>query len=334
MSAEQWTSLIVGDSAPMRELRALIARLGPTDLSVLIEGPSGAGKELAALALHHASGRSGAFVPVNVCAVPETMFEDAFFGHVRGAFTGATCDTPGFMGEADGGTLFLDEIGDLTAGGQPKLLRAVETGQYRPIGAKADRRSGFRLVCATNDRLEELVTVGRFRHDLYRRIDAVRIRVPPLVEHRDDLPQLVVHFTALAVARGLPARQFGTRCLEVLHAHSWPGSVRELKQVVDRALVLGEGSDVSELLLGCLIQGGGRSGELESVNLGRRRLVEILDNNAWDTAHVARLLGVHRSTLYRRMRRLQIDCHSRPVFADPKMVDSATCVVPDAAIRG
>ena len=283
----------------MRGLRALIAVAAPSHLPVLIQGPTGAGKELVAAALHSASGRAGRFVAFNVCAIGDSMFEDALFGHVRGAFTGALSDSLGLLREADRGTVFFDEISGLQGPLQAKLLRAVETQEFRPVGANRDARSAFRFVAATNESLEQLVTAGRFRSDLAHRIGAIVIHVPALVDRVEDIAQLAHHFLERS---GSPFALLDDEAICTLQRHTWPGNIRELKQVVEWSCVLGSGrlsARVIELALSQRIPGEAR------VDAAREylELRRLLDVHGWDTEHAARALGVHRATLYRRMKR-------------------------------
>lgn len=225
---------IVGSSPPIRQVRDLIALAAPTTLPVLIQGPTGAGKELVAAALHAMSGRRGRLVAFNVCAIGDAMFEDALFGHVRGAFTGAVADSQGLLREADHGTVFLDEISGLNASLQVKLLRALEHGQFRPVGARSDCRSEFRVIAATNEEIGDLVDAGRFRADLAHRLGGIVIRVPALADRRTDIPCLVEHFLRPAHC----AVTVSDAALLRLVEHPWPGNVRELRQVVEWAAVL------------------------------------------------------------------------------------------------
>ena len=232
---EQIAELLVGDSEVMIELRRLILQFAPTRIPMLLVGPTGAGKELVASALHLASGRRGAFVAFNVCALPDSMFEDALFGHVRGAFTGASNDSPGYLREADRGTVLLDEIGGLAVSAQMKLLRAIETGVFRPVGAARDQRSDFRLISATNEDLSERSSAGGFRMDLLHRLGGFVLRVPPLSTRPSDIPLLMRHFARSN--RGGPL-EFHTDAMDSLKAYWWPGNVRELKRAAERLAVL------------------------------------------------------------------------------------------------
>ena len=292
---------LIGESAPMRELRALVARVGPTRLPVLIEGPTGSGKELVAAQLHRASGRSGALVAFNVCAIGESMFEDALFGHVRGAYTGAIGEAPGFLREANGGTAFFDEVSGLPLPLQAKLLRAIETGVFRPIGASRDARSDFRPIAATNDVLSALVRDGRFRADLWHRLSGVVLRVPPLVERVDDIPLLARHFATRA------GRAISGDALAVLATYGWPGNVRELRQVIDAAGVFADGA-IDAAAIDAAISNRGSSGTGPARSLAERsELVAVLESAAWDTVRAASELGIHRATMYRRMKRHGIE---------------------------
>ncbi len=228
---------LVGSSASMRDLRAAIARLAPTDATVLIQGPSGSGKENAARAIHARSGRaSGCFEAVNCGAIPAELAEAELFGVESGAFTGATRSRPGRLEAAHGGTLFLDEIGDLPPALQVKLLRVLETRQVERLGGGRPLPVDFRLVAATNVDLESAVAAGRFRADLYWRLAVVWLDIPPLRERTADIPGLIAHFAALH-RQTLSLSDDGVARLA---AHDWPGNLRELRNLVDRALAWGE----------------------------------------------------------------------------------------------
>jgi DNA-binding NtrC family response regulator len=324
LSEQSLAALLVGRSPAMRKLRERILRLADSSLPVLIEGPTGSGKELVAQALHAFSGRPGPFVPFNVCAIAETMFEDAVFGHVRGAFTGATDDAPGYLFEADRGTAFLDEISGLPLLMQAKLLRAVETREFRPVGAKRDRRSDFRLIVATNEDLARLVSAGRFRDDLRYRLRAGVIHVPALRERPEDIPELATCFArrASGCADGNQAQrsvELSTAAIRTLELYGWPGNVRELRNVIELALVLGDNAligstEIAEALWD--VSGARQSAVVvEEGEFERRRLVDVLERCDWDTARAARELGMHRSHLYRVMQQLAIAPRRRAVRA-------------------
>lgn len=295
---------LIGSSDPMERLRREIARFAATRIPILIHGPTGSGKELVAAAIHRQSNRSGNMIALNVCAVPDTMFEDTLFGHARGAFTGADRESAGMMAEANGGTLFLDEISGLHLTSQAKLLRAIETGTFRPVGAARDRVSDFRVISATNENLAHLAQSGRFRTDLLHRLGGMVVHVPPLRARLEDLPALAAAFLEdLSVPAVLT-----DGAIRVLASHFWPGNVREFRHTIERATVMAQGnritSDVARAALSAV------DGELAGASNGRgeeaRAFVELLNRFDWDTTEVARELGVHRATIYRRMERLGI----------------------------
>ena len=298
--------LLVGRSPAMHRLRADVVRYGSLRLPVLIEGPTGAGKELVARGLHLASRRGGDLVAFNVCAVPDTMFEDALFGHIKGAFTGATSDSPGYLAEANGGTVVLDEINGLSAISQAKLLRAIETGEFRPVGARRDRRSDFRLISTSNTSLVDAVGVGQFRSDLYFRLSGLTLSVPPLRHRIGDLPDLVEHFLG---EFSNAERVFSSGAMEVLASHAWPGNVRELRHVIGRALSISTAQVIEvDVVRGAI--GVADRGLPTRVEDARTELAVLLSRHGWDTERVARDLGVHRATVYRRIQRLGLndDC--------------------------
>ncbi|HWP37514.1 MAG TPA: sigma-54 dependent transcriptional regulator [Gemmatimonadales bacterium] len=292
---------IIGESRAIRETRAIIARVGPTDLPVLIEGATGVGKELVARALHAASRRPGAFVAFNVCAIPEGTFEAELFGHVKGAFTGATHDRLGYLAEANFGTAFLDEIGSLPPGLQPKLLRAVELREFRPVGAGKDRRSDFRVVGATNQSLEMLVHRREFRADLFHRLRGVTLHIPPLAQRREDIPCLARHFASRAVPGG--AARLTTEAIAELQARDWPGNVRALRHVIEIALVLFPGSPLGAAEVRAAVAGGeGPHDNGEPADGLPHRVLATLSEVGWNVTIAAQRLGVHRATVHRWIR--------------------------------
>lgn len=307
----------------------MIAVAAPSHLPVLIQGPTGAGKELVAAALHRKSGRVGRFVAFNVCAIGDSMFEDALFGHVRGAFTGAVSDSLGLLREGDRGTVFFDEISGLHGSLQAKLLRAVETQEFRPVGASRDARSVFRFVAATNVPLEQLVAAGQFRSDLAHRIGAIVIHVPPLVQRLEDVEELARHFLELS---GCSPCLIDEDAIRVLQRHTWPGNIRELKQVVEWACVLGNGrlsARAIELALSQRVQD-------DSAIDGAREYLELrslLDVHGWDTESAARALGVHRATLYRRMKRQQLVMPDGARALRPDIAPNSVARHPDVELR-
>ncbi|MDB4913991.1 MAG: pilR [Gemmatimonadetes bacterium] len=307
MTPDELDALLIGNSLPMRKLKALIPRVAASTLPVLIEGETGTGKELVARALHACSGRKGPLVTLNVCAVADTMFEASMFGHTKGAFTGALRDMPGYLTEAHGGTLFLDEISGLSLANQVKLLRAIETKTFRPIGARVDHQSDFRVVAASNASMHHLIETGLFRRDLAQRLSGIQVRLAPLRERKEDLTALIAHLARRARVESDANRPIDTAALAVLQGYDWPGNVRELRHVVESALVLGSGSivqdDVTDLLHPTSRMPGVHKG-----SAGRERaLLEHLEKYRWDVNAVAQALGVHRATIYRQMRKLGVD---------------------------
>jgi DNA-binding NtrC family response regulator len=306
--ADPIAALIIGETPAVRRLRALVARLAPTALPVLVHGPTGAGKELVARALHLASGRTGRHVAFNVCAVAESMFEDALFGHVKGAFTGAAGDSPGFLAEANGGTVFLDEIGELPMAPQAKLLRALETHEFRPVGARHDRRSDFRVVAATNRPLTALAAEGQFRLDLLHRLSGFVLELPALAARLDDLPLLARHL--LHALPGRAGAELSAGAVALLQQQAWPGNVRELRHVVERAAILSATNAVGREAVAEALELAAAHAPIAHdapAGFAQRRLLEVLEHCGWDTVLAAEQLSVHRATVYRRMKRLGID---------------------------
>ena len=239
---------LIGESAPMLELRQEIDRIARSDAKVLVTGESGSGKELVALLIHERSPRTERpFVAVNCAGLPESLLESELFGHVKGSFTGAYRDKQGKLEMADQGTMFLDEIGEMTLRMQGLLLRFLETGELQKVGS--DRivgRADVRVIAATNRSLRDLIVQGQFREDLYYRLNVIHITVPPLRERREDIPALIDHFLARLISgNGHVARAVSPEALTALSAYSWPGNVRELQNVMERMVVTGRTEVVS-----------------------------------------------------------------------------------------
>jgi len=322
---------LVGTSSAMDELRAMIARVAPTESRVLITGESGTGKELVASAIHRQSARSGKpFVTVNSAAIPRDLVESEMFGHERGAFTGATERRQGRFELADGGTLFLDEVGDLGAEAQAKLLRVLETGVVERLGGERPFTVNVRVLAATNKDLRHAVGQRQFREDLWFRLNVLPIHIPPLRERPDDIPPLVRHCAVRCAARLGRAVRLDAGALQLLTAYRWPGNVRELANIVERLAILAPGGgetitadDVTRVIPHG--QDGGRSaiaptpggdaaGAAPDVALAealdqheRELIARALSAARGNVAEAARKLSTDRANLYRRMRRLGIE---------------------------
>jgi two-component system nitrogen regulation response regulator GlnG len=230
---------LIGRSAAMQEIYRVLARLMQTDLTVMISGESGTGKELVARALHdYGKRRSGPFVAVNMAAIPRDLIESELFGHERGAFTGANSRASGRFEQAEGGTLFLDEIGDMPMEAQTRLLRVLQQGEYTTVGGRTPIKTDVRIVAASNKDLRVLIQQGLFREDLFFRLNVVPLRLPPLRERAEDVPDLMRHFFVLAEREGLPPKQVDAAALERLKRYRWPGNVRELENLARRLSAL------------------------------------------------------------------------------------------------
>jgi two-component system nitrogen regulation response regulator GlnG len=230
---------LVGRSPAMQEIYRVLARLMQTDLTVMISGESGTGKELVARALHdYGKRRAGAFVAVNMAAIPRDLIESELFGHEKGAFTGANTRSSGRFEQAEGGTLFLDEIGDMPMEAQTRLLRVLQQGEYTTVGGRTPIKSDVRIIAATNKDLRQLIQQGLFREDLFFRLNVVPLRLPPLRERVEDIPDLIRHFFAQAQREGLPAKQVDAAGLDRLKRYRWPGNVRELENLARRLAAL------------------------------------------------------------------------------------------------
>lgn len=305
---------LLGTSSAMQELFAFARKIAPCDVNVLITGETGTGKELLARAIHQLSVRQARPLVAFSCAnLPENLIEDELFGHEKGAFTGAFAMRRGRIETSDQSTLFLDEIGDLALGLQPKLLRVLQERSFERLGGNNTVHVNIRVISATNRNLAEMVQEGKFREDLYYRLNVVQMHLPPLRERRDDVPLLAQHFLdASAEQFRKKAKRFSRTALRTLEDHAWPGNVRELQNAVQRAVVLTEGSTVEIQQLPLAIAGGSemqsfnRSYEEEVRDFKRRLILRTLRECGWRKAESARTLGVARGYLHRLINQLGI----------------------------
>jgi two-component system response regulator HydG len=318
------TPRILGQSAAIKTLMLQLRKVAATDAPVLIGGESGSGKELAAQAVHQLSSRrAGPFIAVNCGAIAGSLIQAELFGAVRGAYTGATRDRKGFIESADGGTIFLDEIADLPLEMQINLLRFLQEQTITPVGSGTTVRVNARVVAATNVELERAVEEGRFRQDLYYRLNVLALRVPPLRERREDIAILAQHFFSIHPGeRHRRLRGFSQSALRAMMAYDWPGNVRELINRVRRAMVMSEGRLITPVDLGLATEVATASDRLGHVRVDAERAAVCralahADNNV---THAARELGVSRMTLYRLIERHQIDSVARrsDMLAVPK----------------
>jgi two-component system response regulator HydG len=310
---------LLGTSPPMQKVFDLLERAAETDASVLVTGESGTGKELVARALHARSKRvDGPFVPVNCSAIPETLFESELFGHAKGAFTDAHADRTGLFVQAEQGTLFLDEVGEIPQMVQPKLLRALEERTVRPVGANIETKVDVRFVAATNRDLEEAVEQGRFRDDLFFRINVIHVQIPPLRARGTDVLTLAQHFLnhyAAQFSKDISA--LSTAAAERLMSYDWPGNVRELRNCLERAVALTRHKQVSVEDLPDRIRTHERTRlvvasenpeELLSMEeVERRYILHVVDAVAGNKSEAAKILGLDRKTLYRKLQRYAPD---------------------------
>ncbi len=310
------TPQMMGRSAAMQRLLDFIARVAPTDATVLIHGESGTGKELAARAIHRSSTRSrGPFVAVNCAALPEHLIESELFGHVRGAFTGAVADKKGKLEVAAGGTLFLDEIGELPLSLQPKLLRALQEREFTRVGGNFPIPADVRIVAATNRDLRAGIENGTFRADLFFRLDVVSVTLPPLRERREDIPVLAEHFVRECGARlGRRIEGFSAAAIEKMSTYAWPGNIRELQNAVERAAVLGSSSliAVEDLPEAVVTSGTTEAQETDgsfhtAVRQFKRHLIlTAVYGTGGNITHAARNLSVDPNYLHRLLRNLNL----------------------------
>lgn len=297
------TTSMIGNSPAIYQVQEVIHRVAPTPSAVMIEGESGTGKELAARMLHQFSNRRGAFVPINCGAVSPDLLEAELFGHTKGSFTGAIKARDGLFNFANGGTLFLDEVGEMPLLMQAKLLRALEQKAVRPVGSEQEISIDVRIIAATNRQLKEEVAAGRFREDLYYRLNVLSITLPPLRDRREDIPELIHHFSnKLAQELSLPAIPFSHDDLKEMQHYHWPGNIRELKNLIERCILLGklpaeyfreQSSDEAKV-------GGSFAGwSMESVE--KHHILLTLEQHKGNKSSAARDLGVSRKTLDRKL---------------------------------
>jgi two-component system nitrogen regulation response regulator NtrX len=311
---------IVGRSFSLRQVLDRVEKVAPTDARVLVTGENGTGKELVARAIHRLSPRADkAFIEVNCAAIPSELIESELFGHMKGSFTGAHEDRAGKFELADGGTLFLDEIGDMSLQAQAKVLRALQEGIVTRVGGAKPITVDVRVLAATNKDLEEEIKGGRFREDLYYRLNVIPLHVPPLRERREDIAMLVRHFVeTYAREANLRPKQFSDEALERMQRMDWPGNVRELRNTVERLLILASGASIAaddvELLVGGRMKGGGLSGDLLGCTTfaefkeaaERAFILQKLRENDWNVSETARLLDMPRSNLYKKIERYEL----------------------------
>jgi two-component system, NtrC family, response regulator AtoC len=309
------TGKIVGDSPLLKDVIERVKKVASSKATILIEGESGTGKELVAQAIHQASPRArGPFVAVHCAALSESLLESELFGHEKGSFTGATERRIGRFESADGGTLFLDEIGEISPSIQVKLLRFLETKAIDRVGGSKTIELDVRLVTATNRNLEQLVREGKFREDLYFRLDVVRLLMPPLRDRREDIPALLEHFIRIFSAEnGSPPLEIEPGALKTLQAYAWPGNIRELRNFCENAVVLRKGGKLSEFDLDARFRGspasapapgpqdGGSAPTLSVEQNEKRILREALIKSRGNRTRAAELMGISRRTLHRKL---------------------------------
>ncbi len=303
---------LVGSSPPMRRVVQMIEKVASSEATVLVRGASGTGKELVARAIHYNSARRDRpLVTINCAALQETLLESELFGHEKGSFTGAVATKQGLIEVAEGGTLFIDEIAEMAPGLQAKLLRVLENGHYRRVGSTQEMHADVRVVAATNKNLEEEQKAGRFREDLYYRLNVVSIRLPLLRERPDDIPELVEHFLQTRRVGPHPF-QVQPEAMEALRRYDWPGNVRELANVLERAQILAEDNlitpdDLPENIVEVAPPVPPPTGDAQHLReVERRHVLEVLRLEKGNKVHAARTLGISRRALYRLIRKYHL----------------------------
>jgi two-component system, NtrC family, response regulator HydG len=310
---------IIGHSKEMQQVLELVMRVAPTNATVLIQGESGTGKEVIAKAIHHASPRANnPFVAVNCGALPETLLESEIFGHVKGAFTGATGHKKGLFEEAHDGTFFLDEIGDMPLTLQVKFLRALQEGEVRRVGANQVTTVNVHVLAATNRDLAQLMLQGKFREDLYYRLNVIPVVLPPLRERREDIPALAEYFLErCGQKQGRPLRLTAT-AVEQLLRYPWPGNVRELENAMERTAILARNDAIGPSELPPHIAAGAPLGpapvlprEQTLGEMEKTHILQTLERYGWNHSRAAEALGIGRTSLWRKLKEYQIEEHLR-----------------------
>jgi DNA-binding NtrC family response regulator len=305
----------IAQSPAMQAVLDLVERVAPTDATVLIQGESGTGKEMIAKALHHASARAARpFVAVNCGAVPETLLESELFGYVRGAFTGAAGSKLGLFEEADGGTLFLDEIAEMAVGLQVKLLRALQSGEVRRLGATQAATIDVRVLAATNGDLASRIAQGSFREDLFYRLNVIQMTLPPLRDRREDIPALAEHFLARAAVKLGRTLRLSPGALERVLRYPWPGNVRELENAIERAAILARTEVVEADDLPPHVSAGLQLGpsptlprQITLAEAERTHILQTLERFGRNHSGAAEALGIGRTTLWRKLKEYGIE---------------------------
>lgn len=307
---------IIGKSNEMMGVFSLVFRVAPSDSTVLISGESGTGKELIARAIHLNSRRKHrAFVTINCGALPEHIQESELFGHVRGAFTGAIRDKRGLFQEANGGTLFLDEVGEAAPTTQVKLLRFLQDGEIRRVGENEPINVDIRLIAATNQDLEKAIEKGRFREDLFYRLNVIPIHIPPLRQRRDDVPLLITHFLEKYSALKKNVDSVSPDAMKILSGYGWPGNVRELENAIERAVILTNRNVILPEDLPSSVHGARRSaresvedwGDISLEKMEEHHILNILEKYAWNQKKASEILGVSTTTLWRKLKAYGIE---------------------------
>ena len=306
---------LVAQSPAMQDVLDLVERVAPTDATLLIQGESGTGKEVIAKAVHHASARATRpFVAVNCGAVPETLLESELFGYVRGAFTGATVNKIGLFEEATGGTLFLDEIAEMPPALQVKLLRVLQSGEVRRLGATQTATIDVRVVAATHGDLAAMISQGTFREDLFYRLNVIQISLPPLRDRREDIPALAEHFLARSAGKLGRELRLSAEAVERLLRYPWPGNVRELENAIERAAILARGATVDATDLPPHVAAGVQLGpsptlprQITLAEMERIHILQTLERFGRNHSGAAEALGIGRTTLWRKLKEYGIE---------------------------